>query len=75
MLHKAFPIMVVAALATAACGGDRDGDDDMTQRDTSLFVVPDTQMVERTTTWDTIRNPDLDRDTLRGDTLRDTIPR
>lgn len=75
MLRKTFPMMVVAALATAACG-DQNGTDDATQRDTTLQVVPDTQLVERTTTFDTIRDPDLDRDTMRNDTTRrDTIPR
>lgn len=76
MLRKTFPLLIVAALGTAACNGDRDGTDDGVQRDTTLQVVPDTQLIERTTTWDTITNPDLDRDTLRRDTLpRDTMPR
>jgi hypothetical protein len=71
MVHKAFPILIVAALATAACNGDRN---DTVMQDTTFQVVPDTIGIERTVTEDTIW--DLDRDTARTDTLRrDTMPR
>jgi hypothetical protein len=58
------------ALGSAACGGDRGGT--ATVRDTTITTVPDTVLIERTTTVDvdTVRNPDLDRDTVR----RDTVP-
>jgi hypothetical protein len=71
MVRRWVPALAIA-LASAACGGDaQDGRDDAVQRDTSIITVPDTMMVERTVTEDTIRNPDLGRDTVR----RDTLPR
>jgi hypothetical protein len=73
-MRKWFPALVIVGLAAGACGDARD--DDVVQQDTTLHIRPDTMMVERTITTDTIRNPDLGRDTLRGDTLRrDTLPR
>jgi hypothetical protein len=72
-MRKWIPALVVVGLAVGACG-DRT-DDDVIQQDTTLFIQPDTMLIERTITEDTIRNPDLGRDTLRGDTLRDTLPR
>jgi hypothetical protein len=64
----------MAALAVAgmvaACGnGDRPGDDQVLQQDTTLLIQPDTALIERTITVDTIQDPDL-----RRDTLRDTVP-
>lgn len=60
----------------AACNGDGGGTAEMT--DTTITTVPDTVLIERTTTVDvdTVRNPDLGRDTVHRDTLhRDTIRR
>jgi hypothetical protein len=62
--------VAIAALVMGACGDGRTGDDDVVQRDTVIGTQPDTFMVERTITEDTIRNPDLGRDTVR-----DTMPR
>jgi hypothetical protein len=64
------------AAGVAACGGDRAGDGTVA-RDTTITTVPDTVLIERTTTVDTVRNPDLDRgrDTLQhGDTIRRRNP-
>jgi hypothetical protein len=69
MLRKWLPAMAMAAFATAACGDAQPGND-VVERDTAIMTVPDTIMVERTITHDTIRDPDLGRDTLR----RDTVP-
>jgi hypothetical protein len=69
-MRKWIPALAVVGLL-AACN-DRNGDDTI-QQDTLLHIQPDTMLIERTITDDTIRNPDLGRDTLRGDTLRDTI--
>jgi hypothetical protein len=68
MLRKWLPAMAMAAFATAACGDAQRND--VVERDTAIMTVPDTIMVERTITHDTIRDPDLGRDTLR----RDTVP-
>lgn len=64
------PVLTIAALAAAGCDGDRPGND-VVERDTVLTTVPDTIMIERTITEDTIRNPDLGRDTVER---RDTLP-
>jgi hypothetical protein len=69
-MRKWIPALAVVGLL-AACN-DRNGDDTI-QQDTLLHIQPDTMLIERTITDDTIRDPDLGRDTLRGDTLRDTI--
>jgi hypothetical protein len=69
MVRKWIPALTVA-MAVAACGGDRGGSG-VVERDTILTTEPDTLMIERTVTEDTIRNPDLDRDTLER---RDTLP-
>lgn len=73
MVRKWIPALTVA-MAVAACGGDRGGDG-VVERDTIIGTQPDTFMIERTVTDDTIRNPDLGRDTLHRDTLqrRDTL--
>jgi hypothetical protein len=69
-MRKWIPALAVVGML-AACN-DRNGDDTI-QQDTLLHIQPDTMLIERTITDDTIRDPDLGRDTLRGDTLRDTI--
>ncbi|HSJ24831.1 MAG TPA: hypothetical protein VK929_09200 [Longimicrobiales bacterium] len=63
--------LAVAGLMTAC--GDVGDDDDVLQQDTTLMIQPDTMLIERTITEDTIRDPDLSRDTAR-DTMQDTIP-
>jgi hypothetical protein len=68
MLRKWLPALAVAALAAAACNGDRPGDG-VVERDTAIMTVPDTILVERTITVDTVRDPDLRRDTVRRDTM------
>jgi hypothetical protein len=65
----------VIGLAVAACGGDGRPGDDVVERDTTIMTRPDTFMVERTITEDTIRNPDLGRDTARDTLRRDTLNR
>jgi len=64
---------LIAALAVAgmvaACGDGVRDDDQVLQQDTTLLIQPDTMLIERTVTEDTIRDPDLQRDTLR-----DTVP-
>jgi hypothetical protein len=69
-MRKLIAAVAVAGLV-AACGGDG-RNDDVVQQDTTLLIQPDTMLIERTITEDTIRNPDMGRDTLR-DTLRDTM--
>jgi hypothetical protein len=69
MLRTWSSALTIAAL-TAACAGDGPGDD-VVERDTILTTRPDTVMIERTITEDTIHNPDLRRDTLER---RDTMP-
>jgi hypothetical protein len=68
---------LIAALAVAglvsACGGDDGRDDGVLQQDTTLLIQPDTMLIERTITEDTIRDPDLHRDTL-NDTMRARQP-
>jgi hypothetical protein len=63
----------IAALAVAgmvaACGDAVEDDGDVVQQDTTLMIAPDTMLIERTITEDTITDPDLQRDTLR-----DTVP-
>jgi hypothetical protein len=54
----------------AACGDDAPGGDDAAIRDTVITTVPDTVLIEQTTTIDTVRDPDLDRDTVHRDTVR-----
>jgi hypothetical protein len=61
--------LIITALAATACNGDRAGDG-VVERDTTFMTVPDTLMIERTITEDTIRDPDLRRDTLPRDTIR-----
>lgn len=64
---------LIAALAVAgmvaACGDGARDDDQVLQQDTTLLIQPDTMLIERTITEDTITDPDLQRDTLR-----DTVP-
>jgi hypothetical protein len=72
MLRRLMPaaaLAVVAAVAGTACGGDNGTRDDVVSQDTAIMTVPDTIMVERTITEDTIRDPDLGRDTVRRDTM------
>jgi hypothetical protein len=71
-MRKWIAAVAVAGLVTAC--GDATRDDDVLQQDTTLLIQPDTMLIERTITEDTIRDPDLHRDTLQ-DTLRDTLPR
>jgi hypothetical protein len=73
LMRKWIPALVVAGLAAGACGDATN--DDVIQQDTTLHIRPDTTLIERTITEDTIHDPDLSRDTLSGDTLRDTLPR
>jgi hypothetical protein len=70
-MRKLITAAAVAGLV-AACGGDG-RDDDVLQQDTTLLIQPDTMLIERTITEDTIRDPDLRRDTL-NDTLRAPQP-
>lgn len=70
-MHKWMAALAVAGLMTAC--GDVGDDDDVLQQDTTLMIQPDTMLIERTITEDTIRDPDLSRDTAR-DTMQDTIP-
>lgn len=74
LMRKWIPALVVVGLAVGACG-DGANDGDVIQQDTTLLIEPDTTLIQRTITEDTIRDPDLGRDTLGGDTLRDTLPR
>lgn len=73
------PVVLLAIGLTgglAACGDTGGGD--ATTRDTTLTTVEDTVLIERSTTIDvdTVRDPDLDRDTMHHDTLhRDTVLR
>jgi hypothetical protein len=67
------PVAVLAlclAAGLAACGDDSPGRNDGAIRDTTITTLPDTVLIERTTTVDTVRDPDLDRDTVRRDTIR-----
>jgi hypothetical protein len=66
-MRKWIAALAVAGLV-AACGGAVD-DGDVVQQDTTLLIQPDTMLIERTITEDTITDPDLQRDTLR-----DTVP-
>jgi hypothetical protein len=69
-------LAIALSAGLAACGDDSPGNDDGTVRDTTITTVPDTIMIERTTTVDTVRDPDLDRDTAHHDTVaHDTIRR
>jgi hypothetical protein len=67
-MRKWFAALAVAGMV-AACGNGGVGDGDVVQQDTTLFIAPDTMLIERTITEDTIADPDL-----RRDTLRDTMP-
>lgn len=73
MVRRWLPALAIA-VAVAACGDAADRDGDTVQRDTIIGTQPDTFMVERTVTEDTIRDPDLGRDTVAG-ARRDTVPR
>jgi ABC-type glycerol-3-phosphate transport system substrate-binding protein len=68
MMRKWIAAVAVAGLVTACGGDDRNGDGTLTQ-DTTMLIQPDTSLIERTITVDTISDPDLQRDTLRRDTL------
>ncbi|CAN5658777.1 hypothetical protein BH23GEM9_BH23GEM9_23770 [soil metagenome] len=77
MFRRTFPVVLITVVAAAACG-DRNGGDGTVQTDTLIQTIPteDTLMIERTIIDDTIQIPDaMRRDTVRGDTLRDTVPR
>jgi hypothetical protein len=62
--------MAVLAVAGLAACGDATRDGDVVEQDTSFLITPDTMLIERTIIEDTIRDPDLGRDTLQ-----DTVPR
>jgi hypothetical protein len=66
-MYKLIAAVVVAGMVTACGDGTRD--DGTLQQDTTMLIQPDTSLIERTITVDTIRDPDLQRDTLR-----DTVP-
>jgi hypothetical protein len=60
--------------AFAACNGDtRNGQAEMA--DTVITTVPDTVLIEERTIIDTVRDPDLDRDTVHRDTVPGGTPR